>query len=793
MPLNNGCTIDALSENIAASMSEGTPRLQAIALAQDVLKRSCQEQGVPVPQSGMGGVTKTVQARTMEFLEAALEKARSLLPPRDFAVIFRAARGAAGGKIKARNQRESQSVNKASAEINDLPDDAFAMIVPGGEKDDGGKTVPRDLRKLPHHTADVENPNDNGTLDLPKLRNALARFEQTDFPNAALKAAAKKHLDRHAAVALPSSEAAEEREKRSDVVKGFVNGDPEGGMHAHGIDRNVGHSFSDGAHMHVWVMPGTDAIFGSFEDGAHVHVIDGNATPRDGDHTHQVTMPNGDVAMTDMAGAHQHELMLETSGFSGLHKHILTMPDGTELESLSPADFADRFGARPGVPLMSATKISNCLNRARDLKQIVNDLLFEVSHRDELLQGLMNQGFMDQAFELPTMPMMVMAEADGMVEIAFADGDDELYRKSINKSLMPIKAGDIVDVSADGSIKRVSNFRVSVVKSAGDKFFDGWKGVLKSLEELSFRGPEDASVMFVLPVHKMGDDGRCQPFEGDVAEYFDNRYLAPLKIEKEDIRIGYVPGYQDDLENEELCKNVRAYVQKQKGEHTKVVAIGKNVRTMLGDVADFFMPHPNVVKKCGDYGEINRKTKHINKWIDKQSKVKHTKSASPTQGDDNLVDPLSETKCIHILKSDDEKQIVYGVVLDPYQVDAHNDWIPPSDVEDTAHGFLTKSRVIGFEHQDRANAEVVESFVEAYPTPADRKAAFANQPHAAYVRKFGDDEIHSGAWIIGVKVGDAEWLLVKSGEIDAFSIGGFGEKKRVSKQMMPEVSFVSPE
>jgi hypothetical protein len=36
--------------------------------------------------------------------------------------------------------------------INDLPDTAFALVVKG-EKDEGGKTVPRTNRNLPHHDA----------------------------------------------------------------------------------------------------------------------------------------------------------------------------------------------------------------------------------------------------------------------------------------------------------------------------------------------------------------------------------------------------------------------------------------------------------------------------------------------------------------------------------------------------------------------------------------------------------------------------------------------------------------
>src|SRR5262249_19749198 len=61
------------------------------------------------------------------------------------------------------------------AYINGLPDAAFAVVKAGGTKDDTGRTVPRDLRLLPHHDT-------SGAVDLPHVRNALARLSQADLP-----------------------------------------------------------------------------------------------------------------------------------------------------------------------------------------------------------------------------------------------------------------------------------------------------------------------------------------------------------------------------------------------------------------------------------------------------------------------------------------------------------------------------------------------------------------------------------------------------------------------------------
>lgn len=71
----------------------------------------------------------------------------------------------------------------ATADINDLPDSAFAYIESGGEKDESGRTTPRSLRHFPIHDAE-------------HIRNALARASQSPYGDEALpkiRAAAESH------------------------------------------------------------------------------------------------------------------------------------------------------------------------------------------------------------------------------------------------------------------------------------------------------------------------------------------------------------------------------------------------------------------------------------------------------------------------------------------------------------------------------------------------------------------------------------------------------------------------
>lgn len=142
-----------------------------------------------------------------------------------------------------------------------------------------------------------------------------------------------------------------------------------------------------------------------------------------------------------------------------------------------------------------------------------------------------------------------------------------------------------------------------------------------------------------------------------------------------------------------------------------------------------------------------------------------------------------------ILKIDEEKRVVYGVVLDPYIVDTQGDWSPPSEVEQTAHKWMEKSRIIGLRHKGEAKAVPVESFLMPYPSQGDYKRAVSGEEHRVLKFKFGNSFIHSGSWVLGTKIADDEtWALVKSGNLGSYSVGGIGSREEVPRTAMPKVS-----
>jgi hypothetical protein len=153
------------------------------------------------------------------------------------------------------------------------------------------------------------------------------------------------------------------------------------------------------------------------------------------------------------------------------------------------------------------------------------------------------------------------------------------------------------------------------------------------------------------------------------------------------------------------------------------------------------------------------------------------------------------SKSVPIAKADSVKRIVYGVVIDPYgtrgpKEDAHNDWTPPKEVEEMAHWYLPNSSVVNLQHKAKTKAKVVESWVEQYPSREDYLKALHGEAHKVFRRQFGSDKIHSGSWLLGVQLDEELWKLYKAGKITAFSPGGFGYRRRMSRSEMPQISFI---
>jgi len=329
------------------------------------------------------------------------------------------------------------------------------------------------------------------------------------------------------------------------------------------------------------------------------------------------------------------------------------------------------------------------------------------------------------------------------------------------------KSRDYLEQALTLAKQQLPGWAWAMIHQAARGYAGGKGGLVKKAPEQSkAKSIDGLEVVFVVSEPNELEAARGKLLVGADGVTFNDVYLKALDLSRSDVGVFTL---------DELPQSVG---------NTTLVALGKGAKAGLGARAAVSMPHPTAIRKLGDSGEVARKAKAVKNLLTKP----------PLQCQDT--DKRSETNralTVEIAKADDEKRIVYGVVLDPYKVDAHGDLIPPAEVEKTAHGWMAKSRIVGLQHSEMANAVPVESWLVPYPSEKDYKAAMAGKPHKANKAAFGSDVVHSGTWILGTRLGKEEWAAVKSGELNAYSIGGFGKRSELDSSDAPQVEFIEAE
>lgn len=131
---------------------------------------------------------------------------------------------------------------------------------------------------------------------------------------------------------------------------------------------------------------------------------------------------------------------------------------------------------------------------------------------------------------------------------------------------------------------------------------------------------------------------------------------------------------------------------------------------------------------------------------------------------------LKGTPFIPVGKNE-EKQIVYGVVLSPHEPDAQGDIISPDEVEKAAHRYLIFGRQVGINHQgEPILAFPVESFIA--------RTSFYYDPSRP------DSLVREGEWVLGVWIPEREvWEKIKNGELTGWSIQGLGIRHKLQESL----------
>ncbi|PEJ12632.1 hypothetical protein CN675_24425 [Bacillus toyonensis] len=123
------------------------------------------------------------------------------------------------------------------------------------------------------------------------------------------------------------------------------------------------------------------------------------------------------------------------------------------------------------------------------------------------------------------------------------------------------------------------------------------------------------------------------------------------------------------------------------------------------------------------------------------------------------------TKQVPILKTEEEKQLVTGVVYEPDVEDSHGDKMTAEEIEKAAYTFMENYQHIDKQHDEIAGKGTV---VENWIAKSDMTV--------------GEQDVQAGTWLMTVRVDDADtWEEIKKGEVTGFSMGGFGERVEITK------------
>lgn len=260
------------------------------------------------------------------------------------------------------------------------------------------------------------------------------------------------------------------------------------------------------------------------------------------------------------------------------------------------------------------------------------------------------------------------------------------------------------------------------------------------------RGSRTPVVAFVGASPSALDLARHRAFSGPVGKTIREEYLPPLGLQESEVWLtNIVPEYVEDENGrprEPNAEEIQKWADHFKSEMQQlqpgyIVALGRTAAEAL-EGHDEWLPHPRAVYKSGDTEEVQRKMARLAERIEAEQQDR------------------SNRIHVKIASVDEEKRVVYGVVIEPEVEDADDNWATEDEILDAAHKFALNGMVLKHEHSEEIQDSLV---VETYVTPVDMQ--------------IGDELVKSGTWILGTKVfSDERWDMVKSGKYTGYSFGG---------------------
>ena len=644
----------------------------------------------------------------------------------------------------------------STAYVNDLPDSAFFFVGSGGEKDDDDKTVPRSLRKLPYR-------NHLGEVDLPHLRNVLARISQTDLPQA------ERDRIRREARRILEEETREAVEKQKYDSIDFTP--PKGVQEAAELGLALRREHGRGGTL-IGVARARDLAGGKRMSPETVqrmvsffarHEVDLDA-PKNKDRSHpdypgagriawllwggdpgrrwalkvQAQMRREDVSKSLTIGDEFEDLIAaapsqgdrtSVDGLIGLSESVVTIIPKGDRYILAKSGAVTSIQPEPITEDAQIRLYRIC----RTLPEgSAAEVLLDPQGRSYGLDGLMIGGADLRGLSYPVRKMVVdtIGEAIGIgvLDAALVRSGSEMVF-TLREMSEGVRSGmaEIRSLTSDHG----SHLELELETERANL----WKYVSPTVSN-------DPRALIVSGAPNRVESIRGVPLSGPDGFTFRKSYLPRLGLELDQVSIVHACP-QNEGDPGEWSEWLHDFVESHP--EVPIIALGKSASACLGSLPHSVLPHPRAIRRRGDRGEVARKSKSIRRAIEKASQKS------------------TEAVFVPISKADEEARIVYGVVLEPHTTDLQGDVLSVDTIENAAHKYLIQHRTVGDNHSRQARAEVVESYL----APADME--------------LGGQMISKGSWVMAVHViDDALWNAVKSGDYSGFSIGGTGARTKIA-------------
>jgi len=557
----------------------------------------------------------------------------------------------------------------------------------------------------------------------------------------------------------------------------------EGGAHLHRLESPT-KTLKDGIHKHLFFVQ--DRLIMTELDGEHWHPINAKESEVGAEsqpkHIHRISIRTQEgiqVIETDSGTPHPHELQVENTTLSGLHTHILDINE-QKFVSLLPGDLISEVqNSVKNKPGLKDYKIKRDKNYPVEMDfaliKRLNSPNFNAVLKEACLKALIkNLSRLGDGLRIQSLVL----SRQRFVDIGQA-------RRFVMDHGLNVRASEERDDAFTFMV--LSNDKFQEATLIRVRLTEGVEAVVGFLkEELQVAESLDASAADSLTENAVQNENQTETRTDTLDSFEDNE--AKESESMLDMKKRIIALKQTYLEKQESLVIQTLLFDKKKFSRSQAVSWAKDhdfKSSKVDETENFFRLRQ---RKPNDFKRDSFRTKELTSGI---KGVFGRLKAGVKKLDSDIVWPLhlsfneflkqlelrkgTKFKSLKydIVKQDEEKRLVMGPVLIPESIDLQDEIVSAEEIENAGHNYMIK---LTFQNDPEfLNSIGLDDKADRGFMHVDfsRKIAVVESYMAPVNFEINGRKIVKGTWVMTVKVFDDEvWILIKTGKITGFSIGG---------------------